>query len=244
MKNSTSVFPKPPAFLDFVPRSIVRKLDAAEALLFALDSRSRSSAYGPHIALGSLRSTLAAAQVQQQRIRRAKKSILQKPLTGGRINSLFFDVHFYLICWARIDKLATFVARHTGFQQPKLVLRRYRSRLDRMSDFRDHLEHFEERLPGSSARHETLRVPADLFNMFGDSVTIGGDTVNVGIESFSLLAGIVDEFEEAVLFDALETLWSVEPARVSHLLRRAALPGQILRTTRQIQRMLGQIHRE
>lgn len=235
MQKSPPTFQSPPAFLARVPRSILRKLDAADALLAA---RNHSAAFGPYIALGSLRSTLVAARTQHRRIRRAKDSIWQGPRPGRRLRSLFFEIHFYLICWARIAKLASFVTRATGFRRPKLVLKQYHTRLKQMSDFRDHLEHFEERLPGGS-RHQALRVPGDLFNVAGDSASIGGDTVNVGEESLRLLVAIVDEFETAVLFDALETLWSADPARVSHLVRQAALRVEIPRTIRQIHKMLG-----
>jgi hypothetical protein len=203
-----------------------------------LAAQNHSAAFGPCIALGSLRSTLVAARIQHRRIRRAKESIWQGPRPGRRLRSLFFEIHFYLICWARIAKLASFVTRATGFRRPKLVLKRYRTRLEQMSNFRDHLEHFEERLPGGS-RHQALRVPGDLFNLAGDSASIGGETVNVGAESLRLLVALVDEFETAVLFEALEILWSVDPARVSHLVRQAALRVEIPRTIRQIHKMLG-----
>jgi hypothetical protein len=237
MRNSTATFPNPPAFLVGVPKSILRKLDAAAALLDALYARNERPAIGCFIALVSITSTLSAAKVQQRRIRRARQSIWKQPGVGRRGRTLFHDVHFYLICWARIAKLASFVARVTRFPRAKLVLKRYHSRLEQMSDFRDHLEHFEERLPGGS-KHHVLKVPADLFNMAGDFATIGGERVNVGTESLRLLVAIVEEFKAAALFDALETLATADPTRVSHLVRRAALDVGMARTIKQVQKAL------
>jgi hypothetical protein len=220
-----------------IPKGVLRKLDAAEALLNALNARNDPAAIGAFLALGNIKSTLAAAKVQQRRINRARKSVWKRPGVGRHGATLFHDVHFYLICWARVAKLAKFVAGVTRFPRAKLVLRRYRTRLEEMTDFRDHLEHFEERLPGGSKQH-VLKVPGDLFNMVGDSATIGGEKVNVGIDSLRLLVAIVEEFKAAVLFDALETLVAVDAPRVSHLIRRAALDIGLARTTRQVQKAL------
>lgn len=235
MSSSKAAFPGPPAFLAGAPPAVLGKLDPGRALLSALNARNEPASLGCFIALGSIDSTLAAAKVQQRRIARAKKVIWKKPTVGRRSRTLFHDVHFYLICWARVAKLARFVARVTRFPQAQIVLRRYRTRLDQMSGFRDHLEHFEERLPGGSKQH-VLKVPGDLFNMTGDSATIGGDSVDVGAVSLRLLVVIVKEFKAAVLFDALKTLASDDPTTVTRLIRGAAQDVGLARTIRQVQK--------
>ena len=237
MQNSAGTFPNPPRFLVGVPKRVIRKLDATAVLLDALSARKEPAAIGCFIALGSITSTLLAAKVQQRRIRRAWKLARKQPGMGRGGRTLFHDVHFYLICWARVAKLASFVARVAQFPQVKLVLRRYHARLQQMLDFRDHLEHFEERLPGGT-RHHVLKVPGDLFNMVGDFATIGGERVNVGTDSLQLLVVIVEEFKSAVLFDALETLAATDPTRAAHLIRRAAVEIGIVRTIKQIQKAL------
>jgi hypothetical protein len=67
------------------------------------------------------------------------------------------------------------------------VLRRYRALLDTMITFRDHLEHFEERLP-SKKRHGILKVPGDMFNIVGSRATFGGEMVDAGPVSFEAVA--------------------------------------------------------
>src|SRR5712692_1475572 len=98
---------------------------------------------------------------------------------------------------------------------------RYHSELEERRTGRDYLEHFEERLPGAP-KHNKLKVPNDLFNISHQYATFGGHRVDVGLRSIRLLENIVDEFREALLFDALESLATTNVDRLSHLLRRAS----------------------
>lgn len=230
-------FPNPPAFLAGAPKAVLNRLDPERALLFALDARNQPASLGCLIALGSIDSALAAARVQQRRINSAKRMMVRNWAAGRGRRILFHDVHFYLICWGRVSKLAHFVVRITQFPQARLVLKRYRTRLDQMVGFRDHLEHFEERLPGGSKRH-ILRVPGDLFNMSGDFATIGGDRVDVGEASLRLLALIVSEFKTAVLFDALASLAVKDPNSAARLIQAAARDVGLARVMRDVRRGL------
>lgn len=79
--------------------------------------------YGPVIAFDSIQSYLEAAQRQQRRIERIKTSLhptTRDSMRKGRIRhlaKLFAEVHFYLICWARIEKLARFIQHKTRYRR-------------------------------------------------------------------------------------------------------------------------------
>ena len=240
MPNLKAGPPNPPSFLTQIPKAVVRALDGSEILRDALDSMKSPEVYGPVIALNAIESYFDAAKLQQRRIERAKVSI-QKPFshaTGDRRGrNLFYDVHFYLISWARIAKLARFIQQATRFSRTGLVLRRYATDLKDRIDARDHLEHFEERLPGGK-NQKKLIVPNDLLNMANQYLTYGGRKLDVGPDSIRLLKTIRDEFLLAVLYDSLEKLATADQNRLSDLLSRAASNVHTARMTSKIQRMM------
>lgn len=148
---------------------------------------------------------------------------------------MFNEVHFYLICWARIAKLARFIADKSRFRQVGLVLRRYSAELKARIDCRDHLEHFEERLPGGKNQKKLL-VPNDLLNMKNEYLTYGGRKLNVGPESLILLKTIVTELRQAILFDAIETLAKSNFDSLATLINQAAISIQIEKRTKHLQK--------
>lgn len=230
--------PVAPEVLKEVPRSVVRVLEASDALLHALNAKKHTEPYGPIIALHTLESYFDAAKRQQRRIERVSAS--QRKPNGQRRrirSSLFDDVHFYLICWARIGKLGRFIANETKWRRIGLVLRRYHPELEKRRNGRDHLEHFEERLPGAP-KHKKMRVPNDLFNMSHHHATFGGNSVDVGPESIRLLKVIVAEFRQALIFDAVESLANTDIDRLSLVLRRAASTVRVRNAIRRANTML------
>ena len=188
------------------------------------------------IALGAVDSYFEAAKRQQHRIERAKAGLTRR--ATARTRSLFDEVHFYLICWARIAKLTRFIARCTKFRRTGLVLRRYHAELTERVNGRDHLEHFEERLPGEPKRHE-LAVPGDLLNMAGHFLTYGGRRIDVGPASAILLRAIVTEFRTALLFDSVEALAAADPNQALTLLRRAGSRVHLARVAKEFETLFG-----
>jgi hypothetical protein len=232
--------PTPPAFFEQLPKAIVRAIDVSEALRDAMTSMNALTKYGPVIALRTINSYFDAAKLQQRRIERARLSI-QKSFSHGtsvrRGKNLFYDVHFYLISWARIAKLARFIAQTTRFSRTGLVLRRYATDLKDRIDARDHLEHFEDRLPGGKEQHK-LAVPNDLLNMLNQYLTYGGRKLDIGTDSIRLLKTIHEEFLLATLYDSLEELATTNRSRLSDLFNAAASKVHVARTTRKVKRML------
>ncbi len=238
---SSSALDSPPTFLTNAPRSFLKALDPSEALRAALTAASDDPAADrPVIALYQIQSYLGAAKRQQRRIERIRAST-QKAMREGRPprgEGLFADVHFYLICWARIDKSACFIRNATRFKRVGRVLRRYQSQLKARRDARDHLEHFEDRLPGGRNQRK-LAVSNDLLNMTNEFLTYGGRKLDVGPNSIRLLKEIVGKFQLAVLYDSLEALETTDEPRLVNLLKRAARDVHIARTTNQAKRMLS-----
>ena len=227
--------PAPPEILQGVPRAVVRALDTADTLHAAIAVLRPDGGSGALIALGGLESYFQAARRQQHRIERAKTTVLKGPTT--RTRSLFDEVHFYLICWVRIAKLGRFIAQATRFRRTGRVLRGYRAALEARVDARDHLEHFEERLPGHPRRVK-LVIPGDLLNIHGDFLTYGGRRLDIGPASLRLLKTIVTELRAAVLYDSIEAIAVADLNRAVGLLRRAASKVQLARVMKQWQGLL------
>src|ERR1700685_48794 len=216
--------PDVPGITFKLPKAVIRRLDPATVLLESLLAQKRDDVYGPVIALERIESYLNAARQQQRRIERAKATVA-KAAVARRIRSphrsmLFEDTHFYLICWSRIAKLMDHILNGVRtYHRSGRVRRRYKRELTIRVDGRDHLEHFEERLPGGKQQHR-LRNQYDLWNMHGTKMSYGGRHLDVGPDSINLLQTIVAEFREALLYDALESLAEDAPERAAVLLNR------------------------
>ncbi len=157
---------------------------------------------------------------------------------GLPLANLFDDVHFYVIGWARIGKFARFISQQTRYTQVGRVLRRFHKELDERHHLRNHLEHMEDRLPGGKEAPQML-VPDALFNMVNDKVSYERRLVDVGEESGRLLSQFLAELREAVLFDSMATLLSMNPDRLRQILADAARDAHTRRLTRRVSRMLG-----
>lgn len=181
MRNPKIPPPTPPSLLSHVPKGLVRQLDPSTLLHDASQAGPSHFDMGVVVALYSIDGALAAAERQQTRIARARRQLARGILSRNRASALA-DVHFYIICWARIGKLGRFIASRTRYRQFGRVLRRYHEELADAAVLRDHLEHFEERLLGGP-RNAKLKQPNDLYNMVGEHVTFGGSRFDVGPRS-------------------------------------------------------------
>jgi hypothetical protein len=227
--------PMAPPVLAKVSRAVIRALDVTDLLMNTVGALNPPTDLGPIIAFNSIEAYLDAAKRQQRRIKQARAAIVKGILSRRHVRgNLFNEVHFYLICWARIAKLGPFIADKTRFKRVGLVLRRYHAELKERIDCRDHLEHFEERLPGG-AKQNKLLAPNDLLNMIDEHVTYGGRKLDVGPASIRLLQTIVAELRAAILFDAVEALATADTDRLSFLIQRAASNIQIAKVTRTVQ---------
>jgi len=197
------------------------------------------------IALVGLGYYYDAARRQQRRIMAARRRQERTMAVGRRkigrpqssVRHIFDEIHFYLICWARIAKLAKSVAEGTNFRQVELVRQQYDDELKDRVDARNDFEHFEERLPGGTKVPKAD--PYDLENLHGDVFTFGGRKTNVGPQSVRILQAFVTEFQKAVLYDSLEAIAAAEPDRADAIVRQAASSVRIRRLTRKIESQFG-----
>ncbi len=232
--------PSRPECVSHVPESVLRALDLSKVLREALTSMKHPAEDGPLIALSMIESYFDTAKRQQCRIERARASIHRsfrraKGVTPGR--NLFGDVHFYIISWERIYKLAESIRKNTRFSRTGVVLRRYRSDLVSRRKARHHLEHLEERIPGGKYQSK-LAVPNDLLNMANQYFTFGGSRLDVGPGSIRLLKEFCDEFFTAVKYDSIEALERKDKRRLLVLITKAGRQVHLARLTRQVKRML------
>ncbi len=229
--------PIPPTIIEKVPLSVIRALNVTDILIRSTEHMKSQTNIGLIFAFGSIDSYLAAAKRQQRRIKQAGETRINSFRSRKHKHyNLFNEIHFYLICWARIAKLARFIAEKTRFRQVGLVLRRYSAELKARIDCRDHLEHFEERLPGGKNQKKLL-VPNDLLNMKNEYLTYGGRKLNVGPESLILLKTIVAELHQAILFDAIETLANTDIDRLATLINQTAISIQIGKRSKYLQKI-------
>ena len=240
MPNPHIRTPKPPAFLDQVPRAVVRALDIQQVMATALTCMGSQAWVGVVVALHEIDSYCGAARRQQRRIATAEGSIrrwILRRAGAPPLRTLFSDAHFYLISWARVAKLARFVSQSTRSTRVRLVLRKYHRDLEDRIDARNHLEHLEERFPGGQ-KHSKLAIPNDLLNMSAKYLTYGGGRLDIGPDSLRLLRSFRDEFLEALLYDSLETVANNDQRKFSVLLAMAAQRVHVARATRKVREML------
>lgn len=200
----------------------------------ALFTIGQPDPYGPIIALSSLEAYVEAAKRQHRRIRKAKAAPW-RPDAKSR-SSLFHDIHFYLISWSRIAKLARYISDRTRFPGIGLVLRRYYPDFESYIDGRDHLEHFEERFPGGS-KVKRLKTPNDLLNITNQYITYGSKRLDVGPDSLNLLLTAKREFRTALLYDSIQTI--ADGPYLRRLLERAAREHHTARITKEVRKMLS-----
>lgn len=236
MPNPKVKLPEPPQFWDQIPKSLWRLLRLEDVFSDALFAIEQPDPYGPIIALYSLEGYIDAAKRQHRRIKRAMAAP-QRPGAKFR-SSLFDDIHFYLISWSRVVKLARFISSRTRFRRTGLVLRRYYSDFQSRIDGRDHLEHFEDRLPGGP-KVKRLKTPNDLLNLRNQCITYGGKRLDVGPDSLKLLVSAIHEFRAALLYDSIEAIAKVNEPCLKRLLDRAAREHHIAHMRRQVSKMLN-----
>ena len=240
MPNPTTGPLTPPPFLAQMSKAAIRRLEPDTLLRDALAATNPDDLLSSLAAFWRLEGKLAAAKRQQRRIARPKRQ-LQRGIRSRNRGTVFDDIHFYLICWTRIAKLSRYFVRTTHFPLPRVrhVLRQYRTKLNKMIEARDHLEHFEGAL-GDHPKYgrENLPDPNDLFNLVGDHMSFGGTRYDVGPESMKLLARIVGDLRKATLFDSLEVLADANRELLVKRLQDAERAVATDRVVRQVRRDL------
>jgi len=126
---------------------------------------------------------------QFERINRHRKEIekakspqeFKEPLV-----MLFFDIHFYFVCWDKVHKLFLKFCDIVGSADLEKIKTKYISDFQKYSEARHNLEHIDERLLGK-ARGKKPKFPGDLGNLVGDYYTFWGEKYYIGNKSSETL---------------------------------------------------------
>ncbi len=219
-----------------------RLLNAIEAQTLLLHVLSGDDLYAVLLALYNIENYVQGAAMQQARIRRAHRrlrreldqmrrlaenpraaapwrALVRRSRPGG-MSSLFRDVHFYLICWNIVGRDLNLVRDITRFPAVRQALRPYITVFRDYKNMRDHYEHFDERLPGRT-RSNRLKRKNDLGNLAGNTLSFGGDQIDVGPQSLRRLRQVANDVLLALKLDALRALAQQKPEVAKTILQTA-----------------------
>lgn len=156
-------------------------------------------------AMYTINKYLFGARIQVQRIGRSLKTlqrsesrIMEQGITGAwhrAMTQCMLDIHFYFTCWNTIQKMMELLKSISGFKSVGEVYKRHRWVLEHYGEARDHMEHYEERLPGGK-RNRTLSNPSDLGNLSPSEYSLGGNKWNITATSLGQLEEIVSQLNE------------------------------------------------
>jgi hypothetical protein len=133
---------------------------------------------------------------------------------------LFADIHFYAICWNAIGRNLTVIRSETKSYGMRCAMRPYAADFTEYKRMRDHLEHFDDRLPGRRGV-KRLKQPWDLGNAFGGVYSFGGDKVDIGPQSLLRLRRVVTSVEMALKQEFWQTIVKNRPDAIQRLARMA-----------------------
>jgi hypothetical protein len=165
-------------------------------------------------ALANSRIYVLAAKEQMGRFEAglAEMERLKAPEHARTMNQAFADLHLYFVCWSHVRMMLALVSTRSGFGIA--VPQQDRAKLDRYKQARDHLEHFDERLPGGNPRPRHLstvpiydRVSSGSLSRNGDarSWEFFGDSWDVSAGTVNELHSIAFDFETGILRAAIQT---------------------------------------
>ncbi|MBI4522769.1 MAG: hypothetical protein HY695_03025 [Deltaproteobacteria bacterium] len=243
-------------------RISARLLKAIEARTLLLHVVSGDKLSAVLLALYNVESYLRGATNQQARIQRAQRHLRReleqmrhvsanpgaaapwrgpvRKSRGGTLSSLFRDIHFYLICWNIVGRDLTLVRHITGFPALRQALRPYVTVFQEYKKMRDHYEHFDERLPGR-ARSNRLKRKNDLGNLAGNTLSFGGDQIDVGPKSLKRLRQGANDVLLALKVDALRIIAEQNPQAAKRILQTAQRDRMTKRLIRSMRLWDGRI---
>jgi hypothetical protein len=174
-----------------------------------LEEQYTNDALACILALWQSRTYVVSAGKRMQRFEKGLTSILGSgPADQADHRQSYVDLHFYFICWSRVEEMTRLVETRSGLgvKLPPAD----RKELNSYKSARHHLEHHAERLPGG------LRMPkpiSDALVLGSLSLDVDNRTWQHGAESWDVsarslerLRGIAFNFEDAILRRALRAL--------------------------------------
>lgn len=117
-------------------------------------------------------SAIERSETQIARIRLDKTELDSK--------TLFADIHFFLVTVSNIQKMMLRLRKIFKNNKDYAILyKRHIKKIELLDSFRDHLEHFDERLDGLGKGRKPLLEPNMLGNLMSDEYNFGGEKFNL-----------------------------------------------------------------
>lgn len=156
------------------------------------------------IAMSRVYGYVEAARTQVAKIVALERELANPgPTYSATFWQTFAHSHLYILCWAAVARLLEVIKSHSGLKSPHQIYTQYLPVLKGYSRARDHLEHYEERLP-KGKKHEELANPSDFGTLRSGLFSIGGESCDVSESSFQMLRGLVAELEKGILAEGRE----------------------------------------
>lgn len=96
------------------------------------------------------------------------------------LKTLFADIHFFLVTVSNIRKMILRLRKLLSKNKDYVFLyKKHINQIKHLNLFRDHLEHFNERLDGVGKKRKPLLRPDMLGNLFGYEYDFGGEKFNL-----------------------------------------------------------------
>ena len=143
-------------------------------------------------ALNSMNAYVEAAVKENKLIWKllGKLTRLDPHKASDTLKQAFIHIHFYFICWHRIEQMFQELIRSSRCNCVKPIFNPYARQFAHYNNGRDYLEHFIDRLPGRQ-RLLQMRAPMDLGNILGKYFTFGGERWDISPSSAKSLQQIV-----------------------------------------------------
>lgn len=142
------------------------------------------------------------AILAHERIKENKAKVVATKWPGSfklPLETIFLDVHLYLICWDKVYKLLIKLIEVVGNSSLESLLNKYNTVFIKYSDARHHLEHIDERLVGKKRGGTSQsKFKNDLGNLSGDYYTFWGEKYDVSDKSIKQLRDFYGELIDRV----------------------------------------------
>lgn len=110
------------------------------------------------------------------------------------------DAHFYFTCWDTIYKILKKLKQSSGLACVKPILNKYKGEFERYRKARDHMEHFDERLPGGQRAHKDGPYPSVVSDTReAIEFVFAGEKWDISEHSLIILRTIVLELRRSVI---------------------------------------------
>jgi hypothetical protein len=170
-----------------------------------VEERYTNDALSCILALWSSRTYVVSAGEQMRRFEEGLSSLTSPQTDHAALRQAYVDLHFYFVCWSRVDEMIRLVERRSGFGLS--LPANDRAELKHYKQARHHLEHYAQRLPGGPEMPQPMSEALQLGSLRIDGDVRAWEYANepwdVSRRSLEVLRRIAFDFETAILGAAI-----------------------------------------